>query len=198
MATGSGTGTAIGESSTLPISTAEAKTHLRVVHDEDDTYILTLINAATDWAEEFCRRKFMSQTAYLYLPAFPGADYIKVPFGELQSVTSISYEDADGATQTLSSALYDVITDQLLGKVRLEPNETWPITESGRENAVTVTFLCGYGDESAVPAPIKHALKLWISHLYEVREPVIIGTITAKMPLSIEALLWPYRILDAA
>jgi len=52
VATASGTGD-------RPISVSEAKDHLRIVDfTDDDTYIGTLIDAATTWCEDYCDRTF--------------------------------------------------------------------------------------------------------------------------------------------
>lgn len=44
----------------------------------------------------------------------------------------------------------------------------------------------------ALPAPIKQAILLLIGNYYSNREPIVIGTITNKLPLSYEYLLSPY------
>lgn len=44
------------------ITLAEAKTHLRVLHDDDDTYIATLISAARQYAEGYQNRVYLSYT----------------------------------------------------------------------------------------------------------------------------------------
>lgn len=46
--------------------------------------------------------------------------------------------------------------------------------------------------ESELPKPLIHAMKLMISNFYENREPVVVGTITALVPYSMEYLLEPY------
>ncbi|ARS51506.1 head-tail connector protein [Kushneria konosiri] len=39
------------------------------------------------------------------------------------------------------------------------------------------------------------AMLLLIGHWYENREAVVIGTITAQVPMAVEMLLWPHRRL---
>ena len=45
-----------------------------------------------------------------------------------------------------------------------------------------------------VPAPIKAALKLFLSDLYENRGQTVLGQTAIKMPWAAEALLAPFRI----
>ena len=45
-----------------------------------------------------------------------------------------------------------------------------------------------------LPPDLRHAMKLMISQWYELREPVITGTIVTPIPNSVEALLWPWKI----
>ena len=45
------------------LTTAEVKTHLRVTHSAEDTYIATLIKVATQYAEKYCAGNFI-ETEY--------------------------------------------------------------------------------------------------------------------------------------
>jgi hypothetical protein len=71
---------------------------------------------------------------------------------------------------------------------------TWPLT-------IDETVADGVGGTAgvwtclgmAVPEPIRHAIKITISDLYEQRETEIIGTITSKLK-TFEALLFPHRL----
>lgn len=44
-----------------------------------------------------------------------------------------------------------------------------------------------------IPKRLKHAMLLMVAHFYLVREPVIIGTITAKVPFGFEFLIHPFK-----
>jgi len=49
------------------ISLSEAKSHLRVTHDADDTYITNLIPAATEVAQNYACSKFINETYTMYM-----------------------------------------------------------------------------------------------------------------------------------
>jgi uncharacterized phage protein (predicted DNA packaging) len=44
-----------------------------------------------------------------------------------------------------------------------------------------------------LPKPLYHAILFMVGHLYNSREPVIIGTGVVKVPYTIEYLLYPYK-----
>lgn len=183
-----------------PMLKAEAKAYLRVdsANTDEDTLVDSLIIAARQQAETYTGRALITQTWDLVLDRFPSGDRpIDVPLPPLQSVTSITYLDTNGTSQTLSSANYIVDTKNEPGRIALAVGESWPDTQADRINAVTVRFVAGYGAAAAVPEGIKTAMKLLIAHWFENREPVAagVGFSSTPMPMSVEMLLWQHRIL---
>lgn len=47
--------------------------------------------------------------------------------------------------------------------------------------------------ESILPADLIHSMYLLLAHFYNVREAVIIGTISSDVPLAYKMLLLPYK-----
>jgi uncharacterized phiE125 gp8 family phage protein len=59
-----------------------------------------------------------------------------------------------------------------------------------------VRFTAGYGDTASdVPQTIRQAILLAVGHWYENREATVAVGNVRELPLGIEALLWPYRVL---
>jgi len=110
----------------------------------------------------------------------------------LQSVTSISYVDADGATQVLDSARY---TGDIAGQPGwvVVDEDGWPDTME-TANAVTIRFVCGYGLASSVPASLRAAMLLHVGDLYENRQTGQ-GQEVYQNP-AFMSLVYPYRILS--
>lgn len=135
-----------------PVSVAEAKQHLRIVNSDEDTLIESYIAAAREWVETFTNRTLVKSTwqyqtdgfSYYCIDGDPYAVGFRVPRAPLISVSSITYLDEAGAEQTLSSSYYNVDPNVEPGLVSLAYNQTWPNTRATR-NAVTVTYLAGYG-----------------------------------------------------
>ncbi|KQP36691.1 head-tail connector protein [Methylobacterium sp. Leaf100] len=67
------------------------------------------------------------------------------------------------------------------------------VSETPSADGVTVRYRAGYVD-SAVPAPIRHAILLMVGHLYENRMAVTAATSMGAMPMGVDALLSPYRV----
>lgn len=183
-----------------PVLLADAKLHLRIetAYTADDTYITALLTAARQHAEAITNRKFITQTWKAYLNAWPCDDAIKLPYGSLQSVTSVVYIDSDGTSNTLSAADYTVESDTEPGRVVLNYLETWPTDTLRPSNPIQIQFICGYGLTGAtVPGPILQAIKLIISDLYEQREPFIVGR-SYTPTRAVESLLASYRLWSFA
>ena len=192
-----------------PISLAEAKLHLRVDFDDDDSLIQVLISAARQAAETLTNRQFVTARWRMVLDSFPGPSLMGVPAGQtftlpghavllpkspVASVVEIRYLDMAGAWQVMSAANYTV--DSACEPARITPvfGQIWPIPLP-QIGAVSVIFDAGYGDASAVPEGIKTWIKLRLGSLYVHREEVASMTRGRIDPLPfIDGLLDPYKV----
>ena len=173
-----------------PVTLAEAKAHLRVTASDDDTYITTLIILARQEVERFTNRRLITQTWDWRLDAFPL--WFLVPTPPLISVTSINYIDTDGNSQLLDSSIYDVDIFSAPARIMEAFGKSWTSTRT-IINAVTVKFVCGYGDASDVPESLKQALFMILAHFYENREDTSPMAVH-KIPKTSEHLMWNYRV----
>jgi uncharacterized phiE125 gp8 family phage protein len=186
-----------------PISSTEAKLHLKIDSDTtDDNLIAALITAARESAENYTGRAFINQTWEATFDEFPDegdADdlYIELRPSPLSSITSITYKDINNATQTASSStLYEADTYSIPGRACLKYGQYWPIALE-IQNSIVVTFVAGYGAAAtAIPGPIKAAILLILGHLYAHRESVNIGNIVTEVPQGAAFLLEPYRVIQ--
>lgn len=174
-----------------PVTLAEAKAWCKVDHSDDDALITSLNVAARDRLEHETRRQFVTATWRLTLPRFSGP--IRLPKPPFQSASSITYVDPAGATQTVTASWYTAAADPDGGLIVLGENYSWPDVLPNRVDAVTVQFVAGYGLAVSVPDAIKTAIKMTLAHWYAQREPVVIGSTTAEVPMSARWLLGPYR-----
>ena len=174
-----------------PVTLDEVKKHLRVEHTDDDQYINALCLAATSWAEKFQHRTYVKRPRTMVLDKFPMV--IRPKYPPLISVTSIVYIDLNGDSQTLAASQYRVDTVTEPGRITEAYEVSWPDTRD-ITNAVTITYIAGYGTEAAVPDEIKAAIKLMVGHLYEHREAVSEIKLE-KVPLSVQHLLWLEKLV---
>lgn len=171
----------------------EFKQHARIDLDDEDDLLLGKLLAARQYLEDISNRGFLSQTWRLTIDDEWPCE-ICLPRAPVASITSITYVDLNGATQTLSPYDYVLVSDGVLSRiVRSYAVYYWPPVRC-QPNAITVTFVVGYGDLAAdVPEPVRQAIILLAAHLHANREPV--GNYQLReLPFAVSALIAPYRV----
>ena len=200
------------------MSLAEAKLHLRVDHTADDDLISELIEAATLDCEAYCNASFVSATYHMTIGAFPatgsgafgpdedGVEFprgfgrsgrptrypsaICLPVHPVTGVNSITYKDDNGATQTLATSAYVVVTSQRPAFIVPATGTVWPVTYDHPE-AVTISLDAGF---ASIPRDIVAAVKLRLGSLYENREDVLVAVQSSLLPMGSRALLGKHRL----
>ena len=186
-----------------PVTLEEARTHLRIEpygsppEHPDDTYITTLITVAREFCEQYLERALVTQTITSVTNAFSKS--LVLPNAPIQSVTSITYVDENGVTQTLPETVYEL--DTYDNKIRLQYDQQYPKTRP-QEDAVTITYVAGYTNGESpdiypLPAPVKAAMLLLIGNQYENRQQDVLGNTRISfnsLPLGVYNLLQPYRL----
>ncbi|QNN24339.1 hypothetical protein HED60_19365 [Planctomycetales bacterium ZRK34] len=177
-----------------PVSLADMTPFARGYLDEHRSMMQGLIVSARKYVENYTRRSLIN-TVYDYtLESL--SDEITLPRSPVVSVTSITYVDTNGNTQTLSSSLYTVDTAAKPGKIYKAYNATYPSIRS-QHDAVTVRFTAGYGTTtSAIPEPLKLCIKMLAAQWYDQPEPVLTGTIATALPFGLENILTQYRMVE--
>lgn len=145
-----------------PVTVAEAKTQCRVLHSDEDGLFGDLIETARNHVEKYCGVRFTTQTVAIKCDDW--CDLAYLPEGPVQSVSSISYVDTDGATQTLSTDVYEVRAEGIEARIVLKYNQTWPTIQSG--SRITVTAVVGH---ATAPPAVKYAMLAWITDAYDNR-----------------------------
>jgi uncharacterized phiE125 gp8 family phage protein len=168
------------------ISLADMKEFLRVDHSDEDTTITAILNAAVQSCQDYTNRHFTTSNFTYYRDSFGCYEF---PVGPINSITSITYQDVKNDTETLDTDYY--YSDFKREPARLAFSETFQLYED-TYNAIVVSGTLG----EAPAEPIKHAIRLLTAHYYENRRAVITGTIATELPLGVQALLNPYRIIS--
>ena len=177
-----------------PVSLIEAKLHLRVEFDEDDTLIASLISAARQAAETLTGRQFTTARWKLVLDGFPrGA--IALAKCPVQSVVAVNYQDMNSMVQTMPASTYTVDAACEPGRITPVFGQIWPVCLP-QIGVVRVTFDAGYGAAAQVPEGIKSWIKLRVGSLYAHREEMAVLSRGRIDPLPFVAgLLDPYRVV---
>lgn len=180
-----------------PVSLDQAKAQVRVDWDDEDDLISSYITAARQYCEDACGRIFMQQTWDLWLQQWPAGNRIFLPYPPLQEVTWVKYTDLNETVNTVDSGLYTVNTAGDLPEVVLLFGQIWPPTVLSPARPINVRFVCGYGIDADVPAPIKQAILMLTAHWYTNREAVVIGrtaTASVRVQDTLDALLARYKM----
>jgi len=184
---------------TEPITTAQAKTHLKIEISDDDTYIDTLISSARKYCEQYTNRVFITQTWRQNEDNW--SNPIKLKVNPVVSLTSLKYYDTNESQQTITDLPANFQKDFNSDVAKIYEGLTVAFPSLGcTVNPIEIITVCGYGAASDVPEDIKHAIKIMVSYLYENREMVNVpiasmGTST-PLPKTVQHLLNSYRILN--
>ena len=178
--------------STAILTTAEAKTHLKVDTSADDTYIDNLVSAATESAQIFTNRYFINTAITQHGDIW--SDIATLFKSKVSSITHIKYYDSDNSLQTLASSVYLEDLTHQPATIGLKPNQSFP-SLAGRISAVQCKYVVGYGSAASdVPEGIREAVLLIVGNLYENRQEVVVGRIATELPKSAQYLLEQYKI----
>lgn len=150
----------------LPLTLDECKAELFVLGADDDVLILRQLRVATETVEIDSSRALMTQTWKVHFPSFLTELEIRKP--PVASVSSITYLDVDGNTQTLSSSVYEteLASENLPARIHELSGQTWPVTATEKYNAVTVTFVAGWTTQVLLPPRAKQAVIFKLRDLY--------------------------------
>lgn len=202
----------------LVITLLEIKQHLIVEHDNDDALISGYVQAGIAFAESRCERSLRLRRFKAFGSIWP-YDGVLLRNGPVRRVESVSYLDTDGVLQTLATDKWQAVPHN--GEHMLSFYESPPCPKHGRKDAVSVTYVAGYGAllDTAVgsqgfpytlpivlgylgsdvndhlPDTIRQAVYMLVGHWYENRETVTVGTINSPMALAAEDLLKQERVM---
>lgn len=159
------------------------KAHVGVSdYDEADEQLIDLEKAAVDFVEgpTGVGVALATQTWRLSLDGLPSS--FSIPLGPVQSVTSITYLDADGVSQTVDPDTYIVDTDRyraLVAFIKPRPNVL------AVPGSVKVTFVAGH---PVVPAKLKQAVLLLVGSWFKTRENDTDAPLT-EVPIGVTRIL---------
>lgn len=148
------------------LSVEEAKRHLRILSGDLDDEVASLIRAARDYCERWTQRTLRASVELTHKACEWWCKELRLPFPPLIAVSSITYYDADNASQTLDAENYEVeLSTNGGGVLRWTSTATVPAIYD-RTDAITVTFTAGYADANAVPPVVLQAMKTKLTELY--------------------------------
>jgi uncharacterized phiE125 gp8 family phage protein len=143
----------------------------------DDGELNELISNGRLAVENDTSKKIMQQS-WDYCPKhWPVGDKIKIPFGNLTAIVSVSWIGSDSVVHTLiENTDYVVIKNGTqCGFVGLPYQGQWPSGTLYPHNPITVRFVTGWATQAEVPATFKQALKRWCVNNYANKGDDVVG-----------------------
>ena len=192
--------TLITPPATEPVTLANARGAIGITDAADtssDATITRHITEAREWVEKHLQRSLITQTWKLRLDAWPSDGVIELPMGPVQSISSVTYTDTAGASQTVDSADYYLDSYSLQPNVRPAYSESWPSARYFHDS-IAVQYVVGYGAAAAVPGPIIHAIYRIIGHWIKFQPALEGGVTITRVPFAVEQMLEPYKLIKVA
>ena len=173
-----------------PVSLDEARAYFRVTSASEDELITQLVTAARLRVEQTTGYALAPQTRRLTTESWPcdGAP-LALPAPPLIEVEEVEHVDPSGVVVGLAEGFdYDVAGGTLAPRVH------WPRL-ARREDAVRVTFRCGFGepDGEALPDNLALAIKAIALHWFDHRGTTIAGTIATPLPQTYDFMTASHR-----
>lgn len=158
-----------------PATLEEAKTYLRIDHSDEDALIQTLIASAREQLEARLGIAMITRPMQM---ARSGGGNITLPRWPVSSVDAVL---ADGTPSPDYSA-----------NLRCRPS-TVDVCASDH---VEIAFTAGYGlTPDSVPTPLRQAVLLMVAYAYEHRGDGQGEGRPGTVPLMVDALTMPYRVV---
>lgn len=149
------------------VSLGEAKTHLGVFHDAEDSRIEMYLATAHERVVSMSGRALVSTSYRLWRDRWPFGRTLHLPLGQLTAVSAVKYYPEGAASpETFASSNYEVIAGDK-GAVVLKTGVSWPASLTLRwRRPIAVEFTAGWASAAAVPKVFRQAVLLLLAKMY--------------------------------
>ena len=189
----------VNNPTTKVVTYTEIKEQLRIDSNDEQSLLEAYIDAATDMAEIYWNRHFITHQYKLYFNEqvqtasliFPNCTLVDVEAvvgpPAIPAKRPVNWTDASGVAQSSDKAYIDAFSNPSLAYLSSDfPGTT---LKDNAANTFYFWFNTGYGSASAdVPEAIKQAIKLIVADMYYFREDR-----KRQFPMASQILLQPYK-----
>ena len=180
----------IDNPTTKVVTYLEIKEQLRIDSNDEQSLLEAYIDAATQMAENYCNRHFITHEYRLYFNEVISSASLIYPDCVLKNngnQTCVNWIDVNGDAQGNNEAYIDSYSNPSL--VYLTSNFTSPTLKDNFANVFWYEFKTGFGDNATdTPEAIKQAIKLIVADMYYFREDR-----KRAFPMASQILLQPYK-----
>ncbi|MBB6191193.1 putative phiE125 gp8 family phage protein [Sphingobium wenxiniae] len=144
-----------------PVDIDEVKLFLRVDGEALDAEIAGYVGAVVADIERMTSTRLASQVVEIRADSF--ADLARFNIGPVTDVVAITYEDGDGAQQTLSEDAYELFGSGLAMGIRPASGQSWPAVRPVA-GAIAARLTVGYAD---LPPSLALAVKMAVRSRFD-------------------------------
>jgi len=182
----------ITEPTTEPVTTVEAKLHLRVTWASDDDYIAALVASARRLVQSRTGMRLFTQTIEIRADRWAdfdtsGKSILSLRTSPIQSVTSVKYYNTDDIDTTYPDTSYWEDLTGVPARIQIKNTADLPSLNS-RIGNVRIRAVAGWATVGEIPEPFKTAIKLLVGHWYSTREESSEATLSS-IPEGVSNLL---------
>jgi uncharacterized phiE125 gp8 family phage protein len=147
-----------------PVTLEEAKRHLRVLHNNQDELISSLVKSAVKYTERYTGRILANSVYTGYLDRLPDDDHTLITLGPVQEIVSIKYY-APGASElsTYAEAKYDLDNSELTARLWFRETFTY---DDEKYNPIEIEFKNGWATKAEIPDDIITAIVMRVNRTY--------------------------------
>lgn len=168
------------------VTLEEAMEHSRITDSYDEMVVQGCLDAAHDLVQQWLNRKLYPSTMVAQTDGFRSR--VTLPFPPIQSITSVTAEDENHATITLTKDVHWKF-DDVTESIRFIGNYSYLSTLGQFQ----IRYSAGYPN-SNVPPAVKHAIKMTFATLYESREDDVIAASVSSVSLTARRVLASHRV----
>ena len=170
------------------VTVAALKEWAKIDNAAEDSTLLRLIRAATQYAEDYTWRAFLEREYLLTIDVWPASGVLLLPRPPALEVKRIYTVDDDGVETDFSPLNYRLDQGEGRGRVVLNGRDI-PIGDRA-DRGIGIEYTAGYGGAEDVPDGIALGILAWATVGYESR------ILPSDPPPVAEGYLSPYRILS--
>lgn len=176
-------GSKVGNPIVVTLAMAKRNSNIDFSELQNDELLQVLLDASVQDAENYMDTTILERNITITYTGW--STKWELPVYPVKTLTSITYLDANGDTQTVSPSDYMFFESNRCNKVRF----TWDTAPELQEVdfPITVTLVAGYASED-VPASIKSAVLMRFSHKEAFREDI-----PTSYNRSFQAALRPFK-----
>lgn len=172
-----------------PISLTEAKAHLRMVHNDEDALIASLITASRRHVEAQTGLVLIAQEWQILIDEWPLAGTVDLATAPLLSVDEVAIFGEEDDKAVVDPAHYYADLASRPPRLMLRGSRLWP-APARAGNGIGITVTAGFGiSGDNVPSELRQAILLLVAHWYEHRG----NAKPPALPLTLGALLAHFR-----